>query len=289
MYPSISNYINSIMNPHQNLLTLKNIDYVREDTSTNRPQIFVGNFSVVFKVKNTHNNKYYAIKCFCKNEDNRMNRYLYLTEFMKKFNSRYFTMFEYLNNELIVFSKYKKAETYPVLLMDWIEGQTLGSYISLACNQRYEIINNLVIQLENLHKFLKTNNIIHGDLCHDNIIVSNKNNLILVDYDDIYIKSLNYYPPKGLGKSAYQHPERSRLSFSFQIDHFSILVIKISLLAILYIPGLYKKYNTSENIIFDKNDFINPKNSNLIKDIRSVNNEQLNYLLNELEIMLSKW
>ena len=277
------------MNTSQNLLSLKNIDYIRENFSSNRPKIFVGNFSVVFKVINTRTNNYYAIKCFCKNEDYRMNRYLNLAEFMKKLNSRYFATFEYLDNELIVFSKHTKAEAYPILLMDWVEGQTLGSYISLACNQNYENINNLLIQLDNLQQFLKTNNIIHGDLCHDNIIVSNKNTIILIDYDDIYLNSLNNYPPKGIGKSAYQHPERSRLSFSYKIDYFSILVIKISLLAILHKPELYKKYNTSQNIIFNKNDFINPKDSNLIQDIKSVNNESLNYLLYELETMLTKY
>ncbi len=83
---------------------------------------------------------------------------------------------------------------------------------------------NLVIGLQQLK-------IAHGDLQHENIIVS-KGELRLVDYDGFFVPSLSSKIAIELGHPHYQHPLRRNSDFNLSIDNFSALVIYISLKAL---------------------------------------------------------
>jgi hypothetical protein len=78
---------------------------------------------------------------------------------------------------------------------------------------------------------LLSENIAHGDLKHDNIIVNDNLDLVMVDYDGIYIPTFKGLESSELGTSSFQHPLRKNTDFNERIDDFSILTIYTSLVA----------------------------------------------------------
>ena len=62
----------------------------------------------------------------------------------------------------------------------------------------------------------------HGDLQHGNIMVNADGSLILVDYDSMYVPSLEGYADEIKGLVGYQHPARwENCKCSPKADYFS--------------------------------------------------------------------
>jgi len=279
---SYTDYVNAIkqLNNRLNQLIPLSLDYVEESPESKEPFCCSGNFSIVFKVKDKLSN-YYAIKCFTKECTDRLYRYKTISDYLEKLNSEYFVKYEYLEDEIYI-TRIKKD--FPVLKMSWVEGRTLGETIKEACKTKdLDTFKTIYEKWDNLCKFLLENFIAHGDLKHDNIIVTPDNSLVLIDYDGMYIPALKDLKSIELGGPAYQHPQRNQAVFNEKLDHFSMLVIKLSLYALIKKPDLFPKYHTSENIIFSKKDFINTQNSPLILEIQEINDPYLNRLLEELK------
>lgn len=124
----------------------------------------------------------------------------------------------------------------------------------------------------NLHE----KRIAHGDLQHGNILVDEKGNIYLIDYDSMFVPSLEKERDIIKGKPDYQHPNRSRNEYAnCKLDYFSELVIYISLLAISEEPTLADKYDieNAERLLFQKDDFSDIRNSNIYKDINNLSQQ----------------
>ncbi|ETR64781.1 MAG: hypothetical protein OMM_15354, partial [Candidatus Magnetoglobus multicellularis str. Araruama] len=118
--------------------------------------------------------------------------------------------------------------------MTWVHGKTLGKVIQELCLKNDTIqFRKIYDAWDNICKYLLENCIGHGDLKHDNIIVTPGNELVLIDYDGMYVPSLKCFTAIETGGSAYQHPKRNINDFNETLDHFSILVIKLSLYALI--------------------------------------------------------
>jgi len=280
MYPMISDYKNAIIHLNKRALSLGSYNYVHENNFSPKPKFTSGTYAVVFKVKNTKNNCFYALKCFTKQVKQRKKRYKAISNYLKDKNISCFIDYEYLNNELYITSNIAKPGEYPVLKMDWIDGSTLGEIIEGACNNNdRNTLKQMISKWDNLCDTLIVNKIAHGDLKHDNIIVTNNFDLKLVDYDGMFVPKLKGLNATEIGCSSYQHPNRSFAFFNENLDYFSMIVIKISLIALYHLPKLYLKYNNGENIIFTKNDFLNISKSQLIKELTSINDEDIQLLI----------
>jgi len=284
MYSKISNidYINAIkhLDNRLNKLTSLSLEYVQESPESKDPFCCSGNFSIVFKVKDIQNN-YYAMKCFTKECSDRFYRYKTIADYLEQLNSEYFVKYEYLENEIYIT---KLQKEFPLLKMSWVHGKTLGDKIQEACiHKDLDTFKTIYDQWDNLCKFLLENFIAHGDLKHDNIIVTPDNRLVLIDYDGMYIPPLKHLKSIEGGGFAYQHPKRNHTIYNEDLDHFSMLIIKFSLYALIKKPDLFQTFHTGENIIFSKKDFINIQNSPLIIEIENINDPYLNRLLQELK------
>jgi hypothetical protein len=124
----------------------------------------------------------------------------------------------------------------------------------------------------------------HGDLKHDNMIISDSGEITLIDYDGMFVPTLAGKIAFEEGSPNYQHLKRDSYQFDKRIDYFPMLVIAISIKALANSPKLLKKYGTGENILFLKKDFENLNSSKLMKDLRKINDADLQDLLSELEI-----
>lgn len=126
-YPLISEYLAAIRDAHDNLEKLSHLVPVLDNYG--EPYRSSGAFAVVFKMKDEQTGKCYALKCFTEEQEGRAEAYRKIAEELEFVDSPYITSVKYLEKELFVDSNCEDEE-FPVLLMDWIEGETMETYIA---------------------------------------------------------------------------------------------------------------------------------------------------------------
>ena len=125
-YPLISEYVRAIQDASSNLDKLAHLVPVLDDHG--EPYRSSGAFAVVFKMKDEQTGKCYALKCFTEEQEGRAEAYRQIADELEFANSAYITSVKYLEKEIFVDSSCEEDE-FPVLLMDWIDGKTMESYI----------------------------------------------------------------------------------------------------------------------------------------------------------------
>ena len=93
-------------------------------------------------MQDQNDGKIYALKCFTRDQEGRNESYRLIADELQYVDSEYLTKIQYLENELFVDTGTDDTE-FPVLLMDWVEGETLdkskGTYLSGGEQQRIAI------------------------------------------------------------------------------------------------------------------------------------------------------
>ena len=132
-YPLISEYVKTIQDAGDNLDKLSYLTPVLDDHG--EPYRSSGAFAVVFKMQDKSSGKYYALKCFTEEQEGRADAYRQIADELDMVDSPYITSVKYMEKELFADSQCEEDE-FPVLLMDWVEGETMETYISSNyCNQ----------------------------------------------------------------------------------------------------------------------------------------------------------
>ncbi|GBD35719.1 hypothetical protein HRbin36_00833 [bacterium HR36] len=245
------------------------------------PQSWSGNFAVVFRVYvDTGKKRYdYAVRCFTRAVQNQGLRYERLHEYLRRLRrkglAKYLVEFEYLSDGILV-----NGTWYPILIMKWVQGCTLDIAISQAVEEdELNQLDNWIKQWEDLMEHLSDAEIAHGDLQHGNIMIDQKGQLRLVDYDGIYIPDLAGYPPDEVGHANYQHPERiSNGYYAANMDFFSALVIYLSLRAVRYDPAIWHDFHNDDMLIFERRDFENPGATAIWRRLLQSNDRQVRNL-----------
>jgi hypothetical protein len=265
MYPTSPQYRHSIVNK---TYPPDNGGHVFTPILENEePKYESGNKAIVFKVTDDKTEKTKALKLFLIDNKERFSQYLEISNFLNKFNTQFFVSFNFIEKFIYVEVNQNQEENYfPGLIMEWAEGKTLGYKVQELCSTKdKKNLKKIAESFKDLSFFLLDNNIGHGDLKHDNIIVDQDNNMKLIDYDGIYVPAFNNQISKELGTDSFQHPLRKSTDFNADIDHFSILTIYCSLIALSINPDLFLKFNDQQNLLFTKEDFLNPDDSELFK------------------------
>ncbi len=86
---------------------------------------------------------------------------------LPKLKCPYFVNFDFIENALLI-----QGKLHPVVIMDWVEGETLKEYLGSDINNRSKILD-LADRFRVMVKYFHDNNIAHGDLQHGNIMVEN--------------------------------------------------------------------------------------------------------------------
>ena len=234
-YPVISEYVDAILSAEDNFNKLVNLRPVLDDKE--RPVMSVGNFAVVFKMKDKTNGRLYAVKCFIKDQEGRAERYAKITEELQNVSSPYLINVQYLERELSVKTE-NRAEKFPVLVMDWIDGKTLDEYIMAHIHNKYAM-QMLFCRFCKMGAWLLTQSFAHGDLKPGNIIVREDGTMVLVDYDGMYVQTMEGEEATEIGSTDFRHPLRTDKNFNEHIDDFAIASIALSLKTIALDPVLY--------------------------------------------------
>jgi serine/threonine protein kinase len=229
-----------------------------------------GGRAVVFKVNEDISGKQTALKFFTVEDQNRFQHYIEISNYLKSIKSNFLVNFKIIDKLIYVDIENENPENnyFPGLVMDWANGNTLQSKLQELClNDAKNKISILKENFKKLAQFLHSENIAHGDLKHDNIIVTENLDLILVDYDGIFIPLFKGLQSSEIGTSSFQHPNRKNTDFNQRIDDFSILTIYTSLIALKNNPSLFNKYYDQQNLLFRLEDFINPNKSELFESL----------------------
>ena len=265
-YPLISEYVKAIQDAGDNLDKLAYLTPVLDDHG--EPYRSSGAFAVVFKMQDKSTGKYYAIKCFTEEQEGRADAYRQIADELDMVDSPYITSVKYMEKELFVDSQCEEDE-FPVLLMDWVDGETMEAYI--AANYRNQsAMSMLSYRFGKMAAWLRTQSFSHGDIKPDNIIVRPDGSLTLVDYDGMFVPSMKGSQSPTIGTRDFCHPLRTVDDFDETIDDFSLASIALSLKAISMKSTLLDIYGASDRLLFSENDYRNPSNSKVISALQEL-------------------
>jgi hypothetical protein len=122
---------------------------------------------------------------------------------------------------------------------------------------------------------LRSADIAHGDLQHGNVLVLPNGDIRLIDYDGMWVPTLEGEKSNETGHPDFQNPGRTQNDFHCGIDEFSAAVIEIAISALIRDPSLWEKYNNGDNILFRRRDFVNPQRSPLVADLQAMNDRDI--------------
>ena len=266
-FPSITEYISAIRNAEDNFDKLHNLSPVLD--SHGDPARSAGGFAVVFKLKDKDTGRLYAIKCFYEVQQNLKEAYGKISETLNKYNSPYILSVEYLDKEIYVNSSATDEKEFPVLKMEWLEGETMESFIHSNYRDS-DAIRKLHDKFCKLALWLRSKPFAHGDIKPDNIMIRPEGTLTLIDYDGMYVPSMSGQKSPTLGTSGFSHPLRNAEDFDEHIDDFALAVLSISLLAMSEDTRLYENLCGKDRLLFSREDYFDFENSNAYNQIKQL-------------------
>ena len=251
-YPLISEYLAAIREANDNLDKLSHLVPVLDKYG--EPYRSSGAFAVVFKMKDEQTGKCYALKCFTEEQEGRAEAYRQIAEELEFVDSPYITSVKYLEKELFVDSNCEDEE-FPVLLMDWIEGETMETYVAANYTDTHAMAM-LCYRFCKMAVWLRSQSFAHGDIKPDNIMVRPDGTLTLVDYDGMFVPAMKGQKSPTIGTKDFSHPLRTIDDFDETIDDFALASIALSLKAISLNPSLLDEYGASDRLLFSAADYI---------------------------------
>jgi hypothetical protein len=258
--------------------------------SNNQPKACSGAFAVVYK--GTYQSAPtctgdVAIRVFTSASSERQDRYKAISEYLKRFQLKCLVGFEYFDKGI----RHPSGKWYPLVRMEWVKGDILYNYTRDCClaGDR-QALSSLAEKWVELVAELAHVQIAHGDLQHANVMVTDRGELKLVDYDCMYVPTMGADRRNlELGVVPYQNPNRTEETLLFSgLDHFSALFIFVVLKALAADPRLWTTYvappdcEAYEKMLFRATDFENSSTSALHRDLMRSSDQKVQELTKKL-------
>ena len=269
-YPLMSEYVSAIQDASDNLDELAHLVPVLDNHG--EPYRSSGAFAVVFKMKDEQTGKYYALKCFTEDQEGRAEAYRQIADELEFVDSSYITSVKYLDKEIFVDSSCEEDE-FPVLLMDWIDGETMENYIAENYQDNYAMAM-LCYRFCKMAAWLRSQPFAHGDIKPDNIMVRPDGNLTLVDYDGMFVPAMKGQKSPTIGTKDFSHPLRTVDDFDETIDDFALASIALSLKAISLKPSLLDEYGAADRLLFSAEDYRDLSKSKVLAALQELMNDE---------------
>ena len=188
-YPTLGEYDHLIRNKGGDAFrSLFGISLIPSRTTPIKVYIFgAGAFAAVFK--GSYNGANYAIRCFLTLEEETVNRYKIICNYLDGIQSSWKTECEFIDNEISL-----NGNSYPILKMDWVNGLLINQFVSNHLSDN-NVLTKLQKKLISISDDLEKHKIGHGDIqCGNIIITGTKSNfqIRLIDYDGMYVPALAY-------------------------------------------------------------------------------------------------
>lgn len=172
------------------------------------------------------------------------------------------------------------TEYTPYVKMECVDGVLLkDKVVDLCAGRDVSGLRDLADQWRRIALMMEREQIAHGDIQAENLMVEASGRIRLIDLDTMFVPALR---PRGLecvayGVPAWQHPLKltNPAHFDERLDRFPALAMYLSLLALGDNPGLLNTRAVGENeLLFTKRDFLDPSASPIFQElIRSGDSE----------------
>jgi serine/threonine protein kinase len=216
-----------------------------------------GGFVLTYKMQT--GTKRFAVRCFKREVPQAQSRYAQISTKLQSLGSPYFVDFNFQATGIRVHGK-----SYPIVKMDWVEGDTLGEYLGRP-SLTPTAVTTLRQRFATLAEFLERNGVAHGDIQNENVMVSG-NTLRLIDYDGMFVSGMVEGQGSEIGQRNFQHPGRTEKLFGPKMDRFSFIVLDVSFQALESEPSLHRKFGEGgQAIIFNANDYEDPSSSEIFR------------------------
>jgi hypothetical protein len=245
-WPDLTDYHEALQQPRRSFSDAALQEATIEQDRFGMPKPATGGNAVVYKA--THRKDVWAVRCFLRPITDHAERYAAISAHLAKARAPYMTRFHYLRDGIRV-----KGGAFPVVKMEWVQGVLLDRHVEERLGKPRELAD-LRDRWRALVRDLEAAKIAHGDLQHGNVLVRGRD-LLLIDYDGMWVPSLAGRKATETGHRAYQHPARAESHFGPWLDRFSALVVYVSLVALEKEPKLWEEYNTGDNLVFVREDF----------------------------------
>mgnify|MGYP000255441150 CR=1 FL=1 len=142
-YPTISEYVKVFKNAGVNLDKLAHLTPVLDNHG--EPYHISGAFAVVFKMQDKSTGKYYALKCFLKDQKERTDDVCcQITNEQNMVGASYSTSVKYID-----FQSQGTVKKIPVLLADWVDEKSMEAFLSMnedmTTSKIFENFNEAII------------------------------------------------------------------------------------------------------------------------------------------------
>ena len=226
------------------------------------PKPITGAFASVYQIASGGHQ--YAVRCFLRYHADQAQRYAAISDYLQQVRLPYTVEFNLQPKGIRV-----RGEWFPILKMEWINGQSLDGYIEQHLDHP-AVLRNLADRFAKMIGDLGRASIAHGDLQHGNILIVN-HQFLLIDYDGMYVPTLDGMASHELGHRNYQHPRRQETDFGPHIDNFSAWVIYLSLMALSAQPSLWRMLRAGDEcLLFRQQDFQQIRTSPAMRAIDQV-------------------
>jgi hypothetical protein len=239
-----------------------------------------GAFASVYQLE--FQSRKWAVKCFLNEYEDQSFLYQAISSCLNSSSLPYSVGFEYQPEGILV-----GGRRYPILKMEWINGERLDDFVKNNLNNP-SALSNLADKWLTMISTLRHHSIAHGDLQHGNIFIVN-GELKLIDYDGMFVPALQGREAREMGHRNYQHPSRTQFDFGPHIDNFSAWVIYISLKVLATDPVLWNRIKDAgdDRILFSKEDFDFPSFSQALRDVSRSNVPDLANLVQVFKTFVS--
>jgi hypothetical protein len=266
-WPSPQDYSEAVQNARTAFYDIELQQGTPELNKLGLPRPRSGSFATVYKILSGTPN--WAVRCFLNPVSDQQERYAAISSHLAKIHLPYLVQFSFLPQGIRVAN-----QTYPILKMEWVEGEPLDSYIGRNLGNA-RVLLGLAGRWVEMMKAMRQASIAHGDLQHGNVLVLNSE-LKLVDYDGMFVPSLAGKISHEVGQRNYQHPLRGEFDYGPNLDNFSSWVIYISLIALSVQPQLWQQFRGGDDcLIFRRGDFESPERAPIFRSLENLYDDKL--------------
>ncbi|MGQ7862957.1 protein kinase family protein [Pseudomonas sp. 32A] len=264
-YPTLEQYNEALQSPQ---LVLQDTELKQGRLKTSGlglPLALCGGFALTYTVETQ--GKKFALRCFHKESRELERRYQAISIRIKQLASPYFLPFEFIPNGIRIHGK-----SYPIVKMAWAQGRTLAEFLESE-HGKPQTLQRLRHALAGLAGFLERNQISHGDIQPENVMVNDDGSAVqLIDYDGMFVESFRGAAATELGQVNFQHPKRSARDFNEKLDRFSFITLDVALQALMAAPSLWNVSRSEPSaVVFRRNDFLDPAASAIFGEVCKLN------------------
>lgn len=212
--------------------------------------------------------------------------YEHIAEYIRLHPAPYLLNTQYVPNAVAF-----NGEYYPVLLMDWCSGCSLKDFIVNNLTKKEEL-SQLKMSLTSMFKDMNVRGISHGDIQHNNICIYEDGTPVLIDYDSLFVPSLNGFEDICLGLRGFQLPNAREKNkyLSPKSDYFAQLIVILTIECLIQDPTLWSRYyddDDDQSLLFKRRDFTALRQSKIYGDVKRLQGEAP-VLIDVLEQYLQK-